>query len=95
MKSRKSTNQNFTERFNSYQVDLSQSTLEKVVKAQLVARSFEENHLGDFIEKKTWQHIGKITWDRLTILASRYWRIKSMDVKSAFSQSKEIKREHW
>ena len=63
-----------------------------MVNARLVARGFEETDLKNI--RKDSPTCGKDSLRLcLTILASKHWKISSLDIKAAFLQGKEINRE--
>ena len=65
---------------------------EKMAKARLVARGIEETDLRDI--RKDSPTCGKDSLRLcLIILASKHWKISSLDIKAAFLQGKEINRE--
>ena len=62
-----------------------------IMKACLVARGFEEKHTED-LRKDSPTCMKEISKLLATIGSSERWKIRSLDIKSAFLQGKEIQR---
>ena len=63
---------------------------EQEVKARLVARGYEEQQLTQIDSPTCTKEVFRLV---VTILASKGWKIHSLDIKSAFLQGKKIERD--